>query len=132
MICPKCEKSNKEEARFCAYCGEELIDISLDANDKAEDCVQIDSVENVNIQDNDESDSETEDSIVHESDDQVIEEKDDSEKVTTLSVPSEKNESLVATVSNNVKGFVAKYYPICKKYVISAASFCKEKNKSSY
>lgn len=29
-----------------------------------------------------------------------------------------------------MKGFVAKYYPTCKKYVISAASFCKEKIKA--
>ena len=42
-------------------------------------------------------------------------------------MPSDKGETLKATVSNNVKNFVAKYYPICKKYVVSAAKFCKEK-----
>lgn len=146
MICPKCEKSNKEDARFCAYCGEKLIDNPLDTYDSTEDCEQDNSTENVNVQDIDESSGVLHDVIVQEGDGQSTKEKIISGKSTNIGISSNDRtkESIVATVSNNVKGFfakyypickknvkefVAKYYPICKKYVISAASFCKEKIK---
>ena len=146
MICPKCEKANKEEARFCAYCGEKLIDNSSDAYDSTQDCDQDNSVENFNVQDIDEPSSVLHDVIVQKGDGQSTEEKILSEKSTNIGIASNdgEKESAVATVSNKVKGFfakyypvckknvkefVAKYYPICKKYVISAASFSKEKTK---
>ena len=101
----------------------------MSTNRDAEVCEQNSSVEEANVQDNEKLNDDTQDIIVQDNEDQVSEKEDKSKTITTLSVPSDNEEkaSLVATVSNNVKGFVAKYYPICKKYVVSAAKFCKEK-----